>query len=98
MISGLKDREYRKPTQWIKSRLIDSKTGSNKKYNYVKFQNGYEKTKPYFVCKYLGYEISKKSYTVKYSNDFEVKVKKGDYRILLGPVIKTFNIETINLF
>lgn len=43
---GYKDREYRKPSKWIRSRLIDTKTKKPKKYDVVVFRNGYNKTDP----------------------------------------------------
>ena len=100
MISGLKDREYRTNTytNWIKSRIIDGKTGKAKHFDVVKFINGFGADKRYFICRYKGFEIAKKNYTVKYSNGFEVKVKKGDYRLLLGAIIKKGNIYSKELF
>jgi len=100
MSMGLKDREYRinKKSNWIKSRLINSKTGLDKDYDFVLFVNGYGKFKPFFIAKYKGYEISKMNYSVKYKNGFEVHVKIGTYRILLGPIIKRGNIYSKELF
>ncbi len=96
----LKDREYRinLSTNWIKSRLIDSKTGKDKPITHVKFTHGYGSDKPYFICRYHGYEIAKKNYTVKYSNGFSVDVKKGMYRILLGSITRKGNIYSQELF
>lgn len=95
---GYKDKEYRKPVQWIRSRLIDSKTGEQKKYDVVLFRNGYENNKPYFVATYLGFEIAKKNYSVKYKTGLKVNVMKGDFRIKLGSVVKRGNINSIELF
>ena len=60
MISGKKRVEYRKPSKWIISRL-------EKEYDVIRFTNGYGSDKPYFVCEYKGFEISKKSENVYYS-------------------------------
>lgn len=95
---GYKDREYRKPIKWIRSRLIDSKTGKDKPYDVVLFRNGYEKTKPYFVAKFLGYEIAQRNYTVEYRNGFKVHVRKGDYRIKLGAIVNRGNIYSKEMF
>lgn len=40
MLTGEKDKEYRKPSKWIVSRLYN-KDGTLKKYDVVKFVNGY---------------------------------------------------------
>ena len=100
MYLGLKDREYslNKKTNWMKNRLINSKTGIDKPYDYVLFKNGYGKFKPYFLTKYRGYEVSKMNYSVEYKTGLTVNVKRGMYRILLGPVIKQGNINSKELF
>jgi hypothetical protein len=95
-----KNNEYRvndPDTNWIKSRLIDSKTGKDKHYDVVKLPNGYGKV-PYVIRTFLGYKIAKKNYKVKYKNGFEVEVKKGTYNILLGAIVKTGNVESKELF
>lgn len=98
MRKGLKDREYRTPSKWIRSRLIDSKTGQNKHYDIIQFNSGYHKNSPYFRCKSKGFEVSKKNYKVEYSNGLKVKVNKGDYRILLGTITDKGNTEMKKLF
>jgi ASC-1-like (ASCH) protein len=98
MEAGLKNREYRiNNPNWIKSRLIDSKTGKLKRYDVVVFKNGYGKV-PYFVCTYLGFEIAKKNYSVTYKKGFKVDVKKGMYRIKLGAIVRRGNIFSNELF
>ena len=98
METGLKDSEYRKPSKWIKSRLIDSKTGKDKDIDFVRLTNGYGADKPYYICRYLGYEIAKRTYAVNYSNGFSIRVFKGQYRILLGKPLKIGNIDSKELF
>jgi len=97
---GYKDREYRKDSSsnWIRSRLIDSKTDEPKHYDVVKFVNGYGKDKPYFVAAYKGFEMAKKNYMVEYKTGLKVNVKKGDFRILLGPIIRKGNVYSNELF
>jgi len=95
---GLKDREYREPSKWIRSRLIDSKTKQPKHFDVVLFRNGYENDKPYFAAKYLGFEYSQMNYSVTYANGFTVNVKKGYFRIKLGAIIKKGNIDSKELF
>lgn len=97
MKKGLKDREYRSPSKWIRSRLVD-KNGNPKRYDYVRFASGYHRNAPYFMCKFNGFEISKKNYKVEYSTRLIVNVYKGDYRILLGSIITKGNTEMKELF
>ena len=85
MVTGQKTVEYRRPSKWIKDRLVD------KEYEVVKFVNGYGDDKPYFLCEYKGYEISKSSKQHDY-NGFKVKYEKGDYLIHLGKIIETGNL------
>ena len=85
MISGKKKVEYRRPSMWIKKRL------HNKKYDFIKFVNGYGNDKPYFVCKYKGYKISKKN-DVVIIEGVSVSIKKGDYLILLGDIVEKGNL------
>lgn len=92
MLTGEKDKEYRKPSKWIVSRLYN-KDGTLKKYDVVKFVNGYGHDKPYFVCEYLGFEICTRQFTDVYSNGFEVEVYAGDYIIKLGKVLHKGNIK-----
>lgn len=98
MAEGLKDREYREPSKWIKTRLINSETGQPKKYDAVLFSNGYSTKSPYMLFKYKGFEIAKKNYLVEYKNGFAVSVKKGQFRIILGTLIQKGNIDIKQLF
>jgi hypothetical protein len=94
-----KNNEYRfnnPKTDWIKRRLIYSKTGKDKQYDAVLMPNGYGKVR-YFARTFLGYKIAQKNYTVTYG-DFKVHVKKGMYNIKLGAVIKRGNINSKELF
>jgi len=86
MVSGKKKIEYRLPSRWIQSRL-------EKDYDVIKFTNGYGSDKPYFVCKYNGFEISSKSETV-YVEDSKIDVEVGMYLIRLGEIIETGNLKS----
>lgn len=88
MINQKKNIEYRKNTAWIQSRLI------NKHYDYIKFINGYGNNKPYFICKFLNYEISKKNYIVSIDKH-KISVQNGDFLIYLGSIIETGNLDKI---
>ena len=92
MKTGEKTREYREPTAWIKSRLIDRKTKNPKDIDFVKVINGYGNDKPYFIAKYLGFEISKYNYRMSYTNNLVVHVRKGMFRILIGDVVEVGNV------
>tara|TARA_Y100001978_G_C23450959_1_gene317673 strand:- start:238 stop:540 length:303 start_codon:yes stop_codon:yes gene_type:complete len=85
MISGKKKIEYRKSSLWIQKRLL------NKKYDYIKFVNGYGNDKPYFICKYKGYQISKENKKIEIDGN-PIEIKKGDYLIHLGSIIEKGNL------
>lgn len=85
MISGKKRVEYRKPSKWIISRL-------EKEYDVIRFINGYGSDKPYFVCEYKGFEISKKSETINLEKS-EIQVEKGSYMINLGKILEIGNVK-----
>lgn len=48
MLRGAKTVEFRKPSDWIKSRLC------GKEYNLIEFTNGYGAHRPKFFAKYEG--------------------------------------------
>ena len=85
MVSGKKKVEYRQPSKWIITRL-------EKEYDVIKFTNGYGADKPYFICEYNGFEISKKSETIFIENSI-IEVEKGSYMINLGEILETGNIN-----
>jgi hypothetical protein len=87
MITGEKNREFRKPTQWIKSRLID-KEGKSRNYTFVKFIHGYKRNAPYFLCEYEGFGTGySNTYKFKSRPDLEVVVHPEDYVLFLGKVV-----------
>jgi len=87
MASGEKTEEIRRPSDWILSRLI------GKKYDLVKFLNGYGPDKPFFVCQYFGYCFAKDPETRLFSNGLVVPVTVGDVRIFLGEIIEGGNYD-----
>jgi basic membrane lipoprotein Med (substrate-binding protein (PBP1-ABC) superfamily) len=95
---GIKKNEYRIPSKWILSRLIDSKTGKPKEYDIVLFTHGYGNDKPFIAVTYYGFSIAKKNYKVKYSNGLIVNVKKGNANIKTGSTYKKGNINEKQLF
>ena len=84
--SGEKIYEFRRPSDWIKSRLID------KEYDLVKFTNGYGSDKPFFICEYLGWSFAKPA-SYKYSNGLVVNVTDEYYKIDLGAILEIGNIK-----
>ncbi len=83
MVTGEKKQEFRKPSQWILSRLY------NKEYDYVKITNGYSKDSPFFIARYLGWEYNSKEFAVVYTNGLRVDVEPFDYIIRIGEIITT---------
>ena len=90
MITGEKTKEFRKPSKWIISRLVDN-NGNPKTYDNVKFVNGYGHDKPTFLADYKGFRIAEQETYIKYSNGLTVVVEKGDYIIMLGSVFYKSN-------
>lgn len=98
MITGEKQIEYRDNTKWIFSRLYKkeiSKTGleyfTPKKYDFVKFTNGYGKDKPYFIAEFVFHASLTHSGYEKYSNGLEVLLTPGMHVIKIGRIIEKNN-------
>lgn len=92
MVTGEKSIEYRKPTKWIESRLIDFKTGDPKEYEFVEFTNGSGANKPYFKAKFLGWESSTyMRLSPLYSNNLQFTINNRDYQIYVGEVLEIRN-------
>lgn len=83
MVAGEKVKEYRKPSDWIKSRLLN-KDGAKRNYTYVLFVNGYGAIRPRFRGLYLGFTLAEKNETITYSNGLTVDVEIGDFVIDFG--------------
>lgn len=84
MVTGEKPFEFRKPSQWIMSRL-------KRDIKQVQFTNGYGKDKPVFTAEYKGHTIAQADTKIQYSNYLIVEVKKGDIVIHLGKIISIYN-------
>jgi len=84
--SGEKRYEFRRPSDWIKARLV------NKSYDFVKFTNGYGSDKPFFICEFLSWSYAKPALH-QYSNGLVVNVTDGYYQIDLGEILETGNIK-----
>jgi hypothetical protein len=91
MLSGEKKAEYRKPTDWIKSRLFN-KDGSLKSINTVEFTNGYGNHLPKFEVSFEGILIADKHETITFSNGLKVEIEPGDLILRLGEILRIENI------
>lgn len=97
MVTGEKTMEFREPTKWIKSRLID-KLGNPRKYKFVKFVRTYERNAPYFLCLYEGFGRGyNNTYTFKSSPGLEIKVNPEDFVLFLGKVVYKYEPLKIEL-
>ena len=94
MVTGEKQEEFRKNSDWIRSRLFD-RLGNEKEFDYIKFVNGYGNNKPYFVCEYCGFmECYMNVAERKYSNGLIVSgIDKGDFIIYCGEISERGNIK-----
>lgn len=96
MVTGEKVEEFRKNSDWIRTRLFD-RTGKEKRYDYIKFVNGYGKDKPYFICEYVDFleaymPISER----RYSNGLVVSgLGKGDFIIYCGDIVEKGNLKKV---
>lgn len=97
METGEKKNEYRKPTNWIISRLFDKKTGKRKQYDLISITWGYGE-RPFFIAKFKGFYISERNFTMTYSTGFKVEIEKGDYILKFGKILKHYKDSNINLF
>lgn len=79
MKSGEKLLEFRRPSKWICSRLMNGFIF--RKYDYIKFTNGYGNERPCFLARHKSTKIATYSYTVNYSNGLTIDVEPGDYVI-----------------
>lgn len=92
MITGEKTVEFRKPTQWIKSRLWD-KNGSLKQYDVVKFTNGYGRDKPYFIADFKTVNLSPFEDHFQNYTGLSVMIRKGDIKIFFGKILEKGNLK-----
>ena len=84
MITGEKTIEVRRPSDWIRSRLID-KEGEPRRYDYIKIINGYGDHRPYFIAEYEGYGTQyNNTYTM--SGGEKLEVKPEHFVLFLGPI------------
>lgn len=94
MVTGEKREEFRKNSDWIRSRLFD-KYDNEKEYDYIKFVNGYGSDKPYFICKYKGFMECYMNVSERiYSNGLSITgIGKGDFIIYCGEIVERGNFN-----
>jgi hypothetical protein len=93
MLKGEKRVEYRKPSQWLNSR-INPQINPQEEYDLIKFVNGYGADSPFFVAVYLGWEIHEgDSFVEEFSNGLVVTVQTGTVKIFLGSIIESGNLK-----
>ena len=85
MKDGFKKIEFREPSDWIFSRLLDE-NGDAKKYDLIEFKNGYGTNAPSFLCEFLGWDIEEKQ-TVYFFGSEKIISKAGTIKIFLGKVL-----------
>jgi hypothetical protein len=88
MLSGEKKSEYRKNSDWIRSRLFD-RNNIFRHYELIQFTNGYNSDSPFFACEFKGVTIV--NYTmplIQFSNGLIVdNIVKGDFIIHCGMIV-----------
>jgi len=82
MITGEKTVEYRRQSQWMKSRLFD-KHENLREYSYIEFVNGYGNDRPRFTVEFKGVSVIERVYQI-FSNGLTIDIKEPVYMIRLG--------------
>lgn len=99
MVTGEKREEFRKPGEWIQSRLYrEIKRGKlvyhePREYDLVIFTNGYGNDKPYFIAEMINHGSYNFEDTVTYSNGLTVHITPGTHIIKLGNILEIGNYE-----
>ena len=85
MITGEKTEEYRRQSQWMKSRLFD-KSGNPRHYEFIEFVNGYGKDKPRFTALFKGFKVVE-NVKQTYSNGLTLHIDELTFEIKLGNIL-----------
>jgi len=85
MQSGEKKIEFRDPSHWIFSRLLDE-NGNEKEYDLIEFKNGYSKNAPCFCCEFLGWDIEEKQTEYIFGSE-KIISEAGMIKIYLGKIL-----------
>lgn len=85
MSLGVKKIEFREPSEWIYSRLLDE-IGDEKKYDLIEFRNGYGKNAPSFCCEFLGWDVEEKQTEYIFGGE-KIITDAGTIKIFLGKIL-----------
>lgn len=85
MKSGEKKIEFRDPSDWIFSRLLDENS-NEKEYDLIEFKNGYGTNAPSFLCEFLGWDIEEKQ-TEYIFGSVKIISEVGTIKIFIGKVL-----------
>lgn len=85
MKDGFKKIEFRDPSDWIFSRLLDE-NGDKRKYDLIEFKNGYAKNAPSFYCEFLGWDIEEKCSEYVFGSE-KIISDVGTVKIFLGKIL-----------
>lgn len=85
MKDGFKKIEFRTPSEWIYSRLLDY-DGNGRNYDEIEFKNGYSKNAPCFRCEFLGWDIEEKQTEYVFGSE-KIITEVGTIKIFLGKVL-----------
>lgn len=94
MVTGEKKWELRSPSAWIESRLL-KKNGRYREYDFVKFTQGYGKSRPFFIAKFefTSAVMYANPFDFTFSNGLVVTQHQGDYKINLGEITEIGNYK-----
>ena len=85
MKDGFKKIEFRTPSDWIYSKLLDE-NGNGKQYDLIEFKNGYSKNAPSFCCEFLGWDIEEEQTEYVFGSE-KIITEVGTIKIFLGKVL-----------
>lgn len=85
MKSGAKKIEFRDPSDWIFSRLLDE-NGNEKEYDLIEFKNGYAKNAPSFCCEFLGWDSEEEPTEYIFGSE-KIISEVGMIKIFLGRIL-----------
>ena len=85
MKDGFKKIEFRDPSDWIFSRLLDE-NGDERKYDLIEFKNGYSYNAPSFYCEFLGWDIEEKATEYVFGSE-KIISDVGTVKIFLGKIL-----------
>ena len=93
MLTGEKTKEYRDPSKWIMSRLFwEQNPRLPKKFDRVRYTNGYGAHRPWFECKFNGAGLATLNETLFYNNGDKLELHGKFLIIMNGDILDNGNI------